>query len=222
MTVAEDSTQAEPSAQPTQAGGSLAGQARRGGVEWSSERFAGIDQLRGLAVALMVVDHALAVMQTGSLVRATVTRLAMPLFVLILGGLITPSRLPRWSLWGMAAGLWAALDMMVIGLPGPFFLLALLAIRYAVHAALLCRVPAWVIAAAGATFAAQAPAGPFVGYNVGALVALVAIGTSLHPVVLNEWGEPLPKVLRYLGRFPLAVYVGHLFLLAEVVMYVEG
>src|SRR4051794_34146876 len=77
---------------------------------WSSTTYAvtrtrdaALDGVRGLAVALMVLDHVCAVTGSGHLLRYSVTRLSMPLFFVVSGHLVR--RLSSRHLWVLLAGL---------------------------------------------------------------------------------------------------------------------
>jgi uncharacterized membrane protein YcfT len=170
-------------------------------------RSSALDRLRGLAIACMVVDHVALIFAGPQLLRETIGRLAVPLFFIVGGHLVR--RLSWRHGWVLLVGL--ALPALIPWVDAPNVL-----VHYAIGAALLVamragRLSPWLLVALALTAMANEtmPAGN--GYNPVALYALMAVGAVIgrHSFV---FGERLPRFLGLVGRFPLSVYVGHLFL----------
>lgn len=175
----------------------------------------GLDALRGLAVALMVLDHIAAVAGWGGLWRYSLTRAALPLFMFCSGQLVArfgpPS--PKRSLQVLAVGVLelGCFAWLGLPLPGPVLLIALLlpAFPYAV------RYP-YAIGALGIVQVVTWPL-PWSGYQPGELLALVALA-SIAPRI-GPMPENAPAVVGWLadlGRRPLIAYLLHLVLLLGV------
>jgi surface polysaccharide O-acyltransferase-like enzyme len=168
-----------------------------------------LDELRGLAVALMVLDHLLIFVAPGHWLRATVTRAAMPLFFVVAGHL---ARRVRWRrLLGVAA-VGAALPAVVPWLDRPNVLL-LYAVGVPVVVWARSRGLLPLVIAAALTLAANGWADPTGhAYWAPAVVALMATGALIRfrEVELGRGVVPPGAAhLARLGRYPLSVYVGH-------------
>lgn len=175
-----------------------------------------IDALRGAAIVLMVGDHlALVAGDDAMTYRVTLGRLAMPIFFVLAGHLA--GRLS----WRHAAvgGIGLALPLVVpwIDSPNVLVLWALgcvllwAARRVGVH-------PLWLVIVA-ATVAANGW-GIRVGtsYEFLSLWALMAAGALVPRSALIALGSHLPGWLAVIGRRPVTWYVGHLLVLAGVVV----
>lgn len=172
-----------------------------------------LDALRGLAVLAMVVDH-LALYADVPLLRDTVGRLALPLFF-VLGGHLLTRLSPRLLLIG-------ALGLVLPGL-APWVDAPNVLLWYALGAFLLApgwrwagtAVPAGLVVAVALTALANGVTPPAGSYDPLALFALMALGRLLPRPAL-DWARRLPQSLSLLGRWPLTVYVGHVLLLTVV------
>lgn len=194
------------------------------GIPDGRRRLAGLDRLRGLALVLMVVDHAL--LAAGGLVavRVTVTRASLPLFCLVAGALLTAAR-PRWARLGKiaAAGLVATAfgAPFGIGQPDVLFVLALALVA----APLLIRIGSpGVLYGALAVAILQPVSWPgwllvpgWTGYQPGTVLALVIVGHLWGAPQLAHYGDRLPGWLALPGRHPLSLYVWHVFVLGALV-----
>lgn len=195
-----------------------------------------VDRLRGLAVVAMVVDHVCAVLAyvwhvpgPWVVLRLTVGRVAFPVFLLLTGWLLVgrgPSsrRTARIAAAGVGAALWSMVCGLPIGQPDILLLIAAVLAVWPV----IVRAP--VLAAAVGVIQPFTWPVPWAGYQPGALVALMVLGWL--------WGQPgpdwqtlrlvdsdlgwVPEPVRWLGRWPLEFYVGHLVVLGVVVVVVGG
>jgi uncharacterized membrane protein YcfT len=178
-------------------------------------RLAGLDRLRGLAIVCMVIDH-LALIAGLDILRYTVGRIAMPLFFVVAGTLVT--RLT----WRHAAivpiGLALPLVVPWVDRPNVLVLYVLGAIVLVVAARLFPsdehRLPVLLgIVAVCLAIVANGFDRVGVSYPASALVALMAVGALLGRHRLDVPGRQLPAFLELPGRFPLSVYVGHVLAL---------
>lgn len=195
-------------------------------VSVTTRRDADLDALRGIAIVLMVLDHVLAVWElTGapgatSVVRYTVTRLALPAFLLIVGvlwsrrGRVTSRR----RLGGIAtAGVVATTVMWALGLPSPEILVVLALVVLAGRWVL--AFPAWAVVL-GLLQAVNLPL-PWTGYQPGYVAAWIGVGVLLDQarpgralrMPSRAVSGPLGAVLTAVGRAPLVWYLGHVLLL---------
>lgn len=186
------------------------------------ERLAWIDRVRGLAVVVMMLDHCLAAVapvagDAGLWVRLTVTRTALPMFMLVSGCLWAlresgPS-LQRVSQILLAAGTSSWLGVMV-GLH-PVEVLTLYTVAWLMRPVIV-RYPVWS-AVIGFIQTVYVPVG-VAGHELGWVVGWLAIGVLAAGSVREEvsrWGAELPEWLEVIGRRPLGWYVGHLAALAS-------
>lgn len=181
-------------------------------------RAVGLDALRGWAILLMILDHVwlLTVSHDLDPVRL-LTRLAMPVFFLVAGHLVT--RL-SWRHAGIAA-LGIALPVVVpwIDSPNVLVLYALGAAVVVLHRRL--SAPLWVPIAFALTLSAN---GISWGHSTGAygafeLVGLMCLGAMLPRATFAA--VRAPRWVQLVGRRPLRWYVGHLLALQLVVVLLE-
>lgn len=176
-------------------------------------RLVWIDQARGLAVLLMILDHVLAVAAPGHLLRFTVTRLSLPLFIACVVAVPhrTRSGLSLRLLCGM--GLELVLNPIIgLAIPGPVFLLGMLGL--AVGPWLASPIPA----ALGLIQALYLPLPDvWTGYQPGLVLVWAFIGLYAADE-LEQWAPRFPGWLATIGRRPLAWYTAHLVLLAAWVL----
>lgn len=170
-------------------------------------RLDGIDRLRGLAILLMVLDHVLVFSGSENhVLRHTITRAALPLFCLVAGVLC--SKVNRGRLLDLVwIGCWSSVLNIVAGQPDVTLLFALGFALYSywsspVFLAICILQPVtWPL--------------PWSGYQPGTVLALLAVGRGLVAVgYLNRLGAMLPQFFRLFGQWPLAIYGGHLTILA--------
>lgn len=177
-------------------------------------RIAGLDAIRGGAIALMMLDHVAAVAGAPWWVRDIVTRFALPLFMFVAGYLWRPG----WR-WRHAEVFAAA----AITLPLVWYLgLAEIHIL-AVFVLILPLLPIsakwpWLAIGLGLIQAKDWPLG-YHGYEPGLVWALVAIGQLTRDRELPEFGvaESNLRPFTTIGRWPLTWYAGHLAVLAAIV-----
>lgn len=184
-------------------------------------RLVGLDRLRGLAIACMVVDH-VALLSGLYPVRVTVGRLALPIFFILAGALV---RRLTWR-HGAIFAVGLALPVAVPWIDSPNVLTL-----YAVGAVVLVAGARWwwwpwAVLVVAVTLLANGWGGwPAGGYPPAALLGLLAVGTLLRRYVgleaLHEAGEGLPGWLGALGRRPVTWYVGHLLVLQGLVVMVS-
>lgn len=194
-------------------------------------RLVGLDRLRGLAIALMVLDHVLvwllAVAEVDGLAggaielaRLSVTRLSLPLFGVLAGcGLVFSVRHRNFGVsipWRHAAGALLILFLPTwwIGLGRPDVLVQFVFIigfgGWAIR-----RWPV-VLGAFGVVQAITWPIGG-TGYQPGVVVALLALGVlgsaGGRYLSAEVAGLRLPGWLGTFGRYPVECYVGHVLVL---------
>lgn len=169
-----------------------------------------LDTWRGFAVGLMAFDHILAITGEGYALRATVTRLSMPLFFLVSGHLLYRI---KWQRLIPVAVLGVYLPEVIpfIESPNVLFLYAFFA-PFIVWAKdrpiVLIGIVAFGLAMyANGYFYEPGAYAPF------ALFGLLAVGKMIPR---GAWGEWENGFLAGLGRYPLSFYVGHLFVLESV------
>lgn len=183
-------------------------------------RLASLDRARGLAILLMVLDHAVLVAGHGGLIRGTVTRAAMPLFFLV-GGALIRSRLGPRHLLILGAGL--LLPYAVPWVERPNIL-----VLYVAGAAVVAGVNRWCppgwrfgILAVLLTLAANGwTVNPY-GYDAAAVMALLVVGNIAGPSLLG-WADRLPGWVGVVGRYPLSIYLGHLLALHAAASWARG
>ncbi len=174
-------------------------------------RLLGLDALRGLAVLVMVGDHASRYVPGGYWFSITGGRLAVPLFFVVAGALVT--RVTWRHGWVAVLGLALPVAVPWIDSPNVLLLLAVGAVVVATLGQSVWRWPLLVVALTAYANQWPGPA-PVSGFYVPlALLALMVLGSLLGRVELATLGDRLPHWLRAPGRYPLSLYVGHLLVL---------
>ena len=169
-----------------------------------------LDTLRGLAVLLMILDHAAVVFGLPEIIRLY-TRVAMPLFMAISGYLWTAHRPHRLGLVALAAALSAPLEI-YLGLTQPGILTVWLLAQIAMP--LVARYPAeTAFFALVSTFMIN----PWSGYHPGLLLVFLALGRLIPPP--RHFHLP-PFAL--VGRLPLSFYLAHLVILSAFIFYLPA
>lgn len=180
-------------------------------------RLEGIDRLRGAAIVLMVVDHSL--MMYGDevlspLVRISVTRTALPLFIFVAGTLITAE--PRWWRWCQVfiCGLVASSLGDQLGWSQPNILLLLAGCLVVVSAAERFSDGWWWTVLALSLMQPIFWRIAWGAYQPGELLCMMMLGRLIHPADLAAWGTGSRCFawLAAVGRWPLTIYVGHIAL----------
>lgn len=176
-------------------------------------RFEHLDAWRGLAVVLMVADHVMAFSGGWELFRASITRPAMPVFMVVAGALWRPG-LRRRHVELVAAAAAAGAAFAVLGFPGPE-ILAVFVVAHLVATTLdERRVPIVAVAIGGWIQATYWPLFAGRGYELGTVLLFLSLGRMVGE---SRLGAPrILAPLEVLGRRPLTVYVGHLLVLVVV------
>lgn len=191
-------------------------------------RSVALDRWRGLAIAFMIIDH-LALYAAlvwgenvaGGMVRLTIGRLAVPIFFVLAGYLVT--RL-RWRHLGIYA-VGVVLPVLVPTIDNPNVLC-----WWATGCALIvaCRyagLPVWVLGVALATLVANGykleVGNSYVPYGLWLLMVLGAGLRGAVPAIVERLGGALPAAFGWLGRHPVGIYVGHLLALQGVYVAVS-
>lgn len=187
-------------------------------VATSKPRWPGVDAARGVAVVLMLADHLLVLAQyvgAGSpaltVVRLTVTRASLPLFMLCSGSVLGSRgvSLRRLStVFAVALVVNAVLLTWPMGIRAPEILLVWCVVMACSR--LIARYP--VLCGAVGVVQLSVWHVPWSGYQPGLLVVCVALGVLAGPACL-EWASDLPNLLVRVGRAPLWWYCGHLSVL---------
>lgn len=176
----------------------------------TSTRLGWVDRLRGLAIVLMVLDHALVVVDPGSWVRLTATRLALPLFMLC-AATVWRSGLNRRRFPLLLGCLVVEVATFpTIGIPLPGIMSGIVALTVLLWAVPQVAAYPWTLATVG-----------FIGWiYLGSPEAAVFAWWGLGRASFSELdrlGGALPAWLGSVGRHPLGWYAGHLSVLAVLV-----
>lgn len=181
------------------------------------------DVLRGLAIALMVLDHVVALYDPASLLRLP-TRLAMPLFMVLAGFYLSPRFSARHVLVFVAAA---------VSVP-PIWILSLsdvpiLVVFCVVYLPVQLFRPFPCLGMALAACAWLLIPSPWWGYHPAAVAFWLFLGLwvrSGRPLLFGSRGETVQiarfnpvGLLAYAGRYPLSIYLIHLYILAGLWFY---
>lgn len=172
----------------------------------------------------MVLDHVLVNLDPGSPLRSTVTRAALPLFMVVSGHLIATKGFGSWQRWarlGLAAlvalgaarsaGLAATPDVLIVYL---FAVTALVALRWA---GIRSPIVAGSLGIAwGITASAQVASTGWTGYQPGFVLALLALGMLATMPATLPGPAAFWTACAKVGRYPLAWYLGHLVVLGII------
>ena len=170
-----------------------------------------LDVLRGLAIVLMVLDHVCFQIHTpwAWVLRTTVCRAALPLFMLVAGCVWVTIRTPDWrsllrllAAAGAASALCQYLHMPSHEILAAFFVVACSA-RMVVASPVFC-------ACFGLVASVEWPIAGW-AYQPGLVLAYLSIGVLGWFSVLQFRLRCRP--LEVLGRWPLTCYLGHLALI---------
>lgn len=172
-----------------------------------------IDALRGAAIGLMVLDHLLVQVAPTSVVRVTVTRLSLPLFMFAAAAVWRRRPGARRLVQLGAAAVCEALLFVPLGMRQPGIVAVFLGLTVAgVFTAAGARPLLW--GTLGLVQALYVPV-PWDGYQPGLLVAWWCLG-RLGAQEARPIGERV-SLLAPIGRRPLLWYVGHLVVIAGAV-----
>jgi len=170
----------------------------------------------------MILDHVLLVAFPAHggalLVRLTVTRAALPLFILVAGHLAVDRPIhPRRMVGVILCGAGATVLTRDLGFPEPDVLMVI-----AVCVIGLSVVPARYRALVLVVAVLQPVTWPlpYTGYQPGPVVALLVIGGHLPD--LARLGDRLPLWTAAVGRHPLAWYIGHLTAISGTAYAIRG
>ena len=170
-----------------------------------------IDAIRGLAIALMILDHSLFAIESIGMAnniveysRLSITRFSMPLFILSILVNVT------------IRVLWPDFNN-----PEILFVWTLLAIGYR----LIVRFPITVMIIGYTQFVFWPVS--WGGYQPGELAIFLGVGVLIARAPLDRtWKqirfEKLLSTLAFLGRYPLSIYSGHLISLSLIVAAVNN
>lgn len=191
-----------------------------------------IDAIRGLAIALMVLDHSLFAIESIGVAnnvveysRLSITRFSMPLFM-IASGMI-------WVLYGLRIKRWIQVFILSILIniaikvlwpdfnnPEILFVWTIIAIGYR----LIVRFPITVMIVGYTQFIFWPV--PWSGYQPGELAIFLGVGVLIARAPLDKtWKrirfEKLLSKLAFLGRYPLSIYSSHLIFISLIVAAVN-
>lgn len=188
-----------------------------GSVTVTERRVVGVDRLRGLAVLLMVLDHVVALVDPAAPVRYTLTRLSLPAFMAAAAAVWSGRLSGRSCRRLLAVAVVEAALVAALGLGQPGIVAVYLAVAVGVSVAWpWVRSHVGLVVVLGLIQAFYVRVG-WDGYEPGLVLAWFALGLLARSEVV-DLGERLPAWLSSVGRRPLAWYVGHLAVLAAVVV----
>jgi hypothetical protein len=176
------------------------------------ERVAGIDCLRGAAICLMILDHVLALYGRvpGYFVRESVTRGALPAFMVVAGWLWAFRGVgPSVRRMGVILGVGLLSDVLFgwAHLNSPeifqlYFFVALIS-----GFVLFCPAVCLVV---GVLQVVNWPV-PLPGYPFGEVLAFISLGVLLYRAGWRP--EVRNRFLEYVGAYPVTFYLGHIVFL---------
>lgn len=181
-------------------------------------RLGWVDAVRGAAVVLMVVDHVLLQVDPGSWLRFTLTRAALPLFMVAAAAVWRGFSWRRLAAVAVAAivewPLTVALGMSAPGIVAVFLLVScvLWSSPWLVHRPGL-------LAGLGLIQALYLPV-PWAGYQPGLVAAWWALGRLAGDELRAVFEWPPSFWLMWIGRRPMRWYLGHLAAIYAVVVLV--
>ena len=192
-----------------------------------------IDAIRGLAIALMILDHSLFAVESIGVAnnvveysRLSITRFSMPLFMIASGFI--------WALYGLRIKRWiqvfilSILINLTIKVLWPDFNnpeILLVWTILAIASRLIVRFPITVMIIGYTQFIFWPV--PWSGYQPGELAIFLGVGVLVARAPLEKaWKhmrfKSLISALSFLGRYPLSIYSGHLILLSLIVALVKN
>lgn len=178
-------------------------------------RHRSLDIARGYAILFMIVDH-VSIFAGLPILRLTVGRLAMPLFFVIAGSLA--KRIGYKHVVILAVGI--VLPMYVTWIDSPN-VLVYICIGTALLRILRGRSTTVHIAVAIACISLTANGYDHLGsgYPAGTLLALMILGKVITSGTLANAFQRIPSssIVEYMGKHPLALYVGHTVALTTLV-----
>jgi hypothetical protein len=177
-------------------------------------RWRALDQLRGLAIILMVLDHVLLQIEPTHSLRYTLTRLSLPLFMITAGTLYRPATPRRLARLAPAILVEATISTIVLeSRPGivTVYAIALLTTTATQHIPRLGTPRALI--AIGLLQTLLLPI-TWTGYQPGLVLAFVNAGRLINPASLPAMSPD--SRLATIGRYPMTWYVGHLLVLIAI------
>ncbi|MHA7812890.1 MAG: TraX family protein [Phycisphaerales bacterium] len=173
-----------------------------------------IDKLRGLAILLMILDHVLCVIDPENIARYTLTRAALPIFMLISGYLLA-NRNPSLKRYAQLVAASFCSLLIVQHIPGMakvdvLFVIAIvltvwpIARRYPIIALCIGAVQSQTL-------------GLWDGYEPGHILAIMCAGALLNQErsttdrkIATITASILPRAFTTIGQAPLLFYLSHL------------